>query len=177
MKSSLKLSPQMRETVDALGTFIKYWGFRKLDGQIWCLLYLSKEALQPSEMASYLGVSKASITISVKELLEYSVIEERPVSGQKRSAYASSGDIAEVVRGVLRKRERAILWRIDAACRDLKAEKNKSHRSFKISEEKLKSLTKMNQAAQIFLEDLVGENSLLSVLNIFGDSAKLEGSS
>lgn len=135
----------------AVGDFIQYWGFKKIHGQIWLLLYLCPRPISAMEIAKVLNVSKALVSFAVKDLLEYNVIEfaER---GQKRTQYLKANpDIENVIVNVLKIRETKIIGNVldliervpQINCVDAK---------------RLESLKDMSQTASEFLQFLILSN-------------------
>ncbi len=67
-------TPEVRELARRVGEFIEYWGFKAVQGRIWCYLYLSRRALNSRELAQLAEVSPTLVTQSVQILLQYRVI-------------------------------------------------------------------------------------------------------
>ncbi|MEC7278254.1 MAG: hypothetical protein VXV96_18170 [Bdellovibrionota bacterium] len=111
---------QLVRDVDALcesvGEFIRYWGFKKIHGKIWCHLFLSTQPLDATELIERTEVSKACMSQSLAELLDYQVIEVLDDS-KKKKQYIPNRNILTVITGVLRKREQNILCSIHSQFR------------------------------------------------------------
>lgn len=98
----------------SVGDFIRYWGFRRIHGQIWTLIYLSSEPLSGAELTKSLKVSKALISPALKELEAYNLIERVESENDKTKRYRANPDIFGVIQQVLISREREILQRVSA---------------------------------------------------------------
>lgn len=115
------ISQQLEELSERIGEFIHYWGFKRIHGKIWCHLYLSKHPLDASELIRRVGVSKALVSISLRELLEHDVIAEAGKSHSGTQLYRAMPNLTAVIVQVLKQRERRMLARIQAACLAVKA--------------------------------------------------------
>ena len=58
-----------------IGHFIRYWGFRKIHGEIWSIVYLAKVPLSGIEISRILKVSKALVSPALKELEARGVVK------------------------------------------------------------------------------------------------------
>lgn len=102
----------------AVGDFIRYWGFRRIHGEIWTQVYLSAEPLSGVELTQRLGVSKALVSPALKELIGYRLILEKPEDG-KTKRYLANPDVIGVILEILREREVRLIARIEKAHRQL----------------------------------------------------------
>ena len=91
--NQIKISPELEDLAHQIGEFMEYWGFKKVHGQIWCHLFLSSTPLDASELMSRLGISKALVSISLKELLKYEVIRESGKSDRGTRCYQATEDV------------------------------------------------------------------------------------
>ncbi len=110
-----RVLPELEEFADQVGEFMEYWGFKKIHGQIWCHLYLSTDPMDAAELIRRLGISKALVSISLKDLLEFAVIEESGKSERGTRLYRARDDLAAAILETLRRRERKLMSRISAA--------------------------------------------------------------
>lgn len=114
-KDEKKTLPELEEFANQVGSFMEYWGFKKVHGQIWCHIYLSDMPLDASELMRRLGISKALVSISLKELLDFEVIEEVGKSERGTRLYKAREDLGATILDTLRRRERKMMARILAA--------------------------------------------------------------
>jgi DNA-binding transcriptional regulator GbsR (MarR family) len=114
-KTQGRLPPEIEDLADQIGSFIEYWGFKKVHGQIWCHLSLSLKPLDASELRERLSVSKALVSVSLKELLEFGVIHECGKSERGTRLYRAVDDVMIPIIEILRRRERRMLSRIESA--------------------------------------------------------------
>jgi DNA-binding transcriptional regulator GbsR (MarR family) len=107
--------PELEYLADLVGEFIQYWGFKKIHGKIWLNLYLSDTPLDAAALMKKLKVSKALISISLKDLLDYDVIKEHGLSAEGTRIYIANQDLQSVINQVLRQREKVMMGKIQAA--------------------------------------------------------------
>ena len=112
--------PELEYLADLVGEFIEYWGFKKIHGRIWLNLYLSDCPLDAAALMAKLNVSKALISISIKDLLEFEVIIEHGLSPEGTRIYGANPDLHTVISHVLRQREKVMMGKIQAAFLQLK---------------------------------------------------------
>lgn len=110
-----RMPPEIEDLAQEIGQFMEYWGFKKVHGQIWCHLFLSTNGLDASDLMARLGVSKALVSISLKELQEFQVIEEAGKSERGTRVYCAKPDIVTPIVETIRRRERRMLSRMQAA--------------------------------------------------------------
>lgn len=108
--------------VSAIGEFIEYWGFKRVHGKIWTHIFLSERPLDAADLMKRLKISKALVSISVKDLIEYSVILKSGKSKKGTQTYTANPNLADVITHVLKTRERVLLNRISAAVSELSTE-------------------------------------------------------
>ena len=100
--------------VDGVGSFIEYWGFRKIHGRVWAKIYLSDRPLSTPEIVSSLGVSKALISGALNELMEHKLVVKVGQVKYGGITYISCPNPAEVVQDVIRNRELVLFENIQA---------------------------------------------------------------
>jgi DNA-binding transcriptional regulator GbsR (MarR family) len=150
-----KLCPELQDIAERIGEFTQYWGFKKIHGRIWANLFLSTEPLDASCLMDRLKISKALVSMSVKDMLEYEVILEAGKSGKGTQQYTTNPDITTVILNVLRKRERRMLSQIFASSRLLKELPVKDLKEHKLDAEKVKTLGDMVQCAEDALDAMM----------------------
>lgn len=133
-----------------VGDFIRYWGFRRIHGQIWTLLYLHKNPMGPTELAERLGVSKALISSALDELIEHELIEELEVPDNKKAKlFQAAEDVIGVIQKVLKKRELKMISEAEKAALDFgkTLDKNSEYDS-----ERLAQVIDWTQMAKAYLQ-------------------------
>lgn len=109
------INPQALNVIDGIGDFIEYWGFKKIHGKIWAIIFLAEKPVDAKYIINNLEVSKALVSMSLKDLLAYEVILE---SKEKKSTlhYESNPYMGDVIMNVLMNREARLLSQLKSSC-------------------------------------------------------------
>ncbi len=148
--------PELEELSRGVGEIIEFWGFKQIHGVIWTHLFLSPEPLSASTLVTRLGVSKALMSLSIKELLRHRVI--LPVANErnrKTKFYVANSDLFPVIQEVLENRELRMIANIVARCHHLKASLSSRSESETIAPEKLESMLRLSEEAEFTLRNLL----------------------
>ena len=138
-----------------VGSFMEYWGFKKVHGQIWTHLFLSRTPLDATTLGKRLGVSKGLVSLAVKDLLQYQVIQKSS-KGLKRTVYlVANPQVYKVICGVLMQRERKILEEVLGQVRVLREQPGSGPGSEMISSQRLEELESMTETAKDFVDLLI----------------------
>jgi len=98
---------EIREsTMEAMGRITSFWGFSKIMGQMYGLLYLSSKPLTLDEMSESISVSKGNVSINIRALERWNMVKPVWVKGDRKDYYEAETDFWKIVRGVLREREK-----------------------------------------------------------------------
>jgi HTH-type transcriptional regulator, glycine betaine synthesis regulator len=99
---------------DAIGRLIEFWGFKRNMGRIWTVLYLSNKPLSARDLQERLHLSAGSVSMTVKELARWGVIQRVWIQGERRDYFEPESNLWKMVSRVLQERERTeILQAID----------------------------------------------------------------
>jgi DNA-binding transcriptional regulator GbsR (MarR family) len=155
---------QLNRLADQIGGFIEYWGFKKIHGQIWTHLYLSPTPLSAQDLIARLKVSKALISLSMKDLVDYRLVIQTDESLERKNKfYYANPDVFDVIRNVLETRETHMLRRaaeefavLNTMCSEPVDPPLKGPAPTPIAElERLQSLGEMIHGAQTALKQLI----------------------
>jgi len=134
---------EFRRLSQLIGEFMEYWGFKKIHGRIWVLIYLSDHPVDASEIMKRFKISKALVSITIKDLLEYEVIFETGPSEQGTRTYLANPNVANVIQKVLLKREKVLLNQIKTAFQRLDQVPKLEMEKQRINHNNLKNLEKL----------------------------------
>lgn len=157
-----KVPPEMQELSDQIGSFIEYWGFKKIHGQIWTHIFLADEPIDATTLGKRLNVSKALISLAIHDLLKYDVVQVVG-KGSRRILYQSNPDLIKVICSVLRMRERKMLAQIMSSYKNLTKLCDKDRSTNKLCYEKTQALGEMIEAAEQTLDALIASDLHLEV--------------
>ncbi|MHB8880311.1 MAG: GbsR/MarR family transcriptional regulator [Thermodesulfovibrionales bacterium] len=92
--------------MEAMGRITSFWGFSKIMGQLYGLLYLSPNPLTLDEMSESLSISKGNVSINIRALERWNMVRTVWVKGDRKDYYEAETDFWKIVKGVLREREK-----------------------------------------------------------------------
>ena len=151
MSHSTSPSPKTLELADKVGQFIEYWGFKQVHGRIWALLFLSKSPLDANYLIDSLKISKALVSMSLKDLIHYKVILEVEKEKPGTQKYSVNPQIADVILDVLMNRELVMLEEIQKCFQGLEEQQDKKTDET-IDPERMAELGEMVQMAHFILK-------------------------
>ena len=143
---------RLQKLSDGVGQFIRYWGFRKIHGEIWTVIYLSTEPLSGIEIGKMLEVSKALISPALKELEAEGLILQTKSENSKTKRYIAQEDVIKIIQGVLKRREIPMIEKIQQHHADLSLQSKEGE---SIHLERLEKMGMMIQTAQMGLATLL----------------------
>ncbi len=143
---------KIKQLSTQIGHFIRYWGFRKIHGEIWTLVYLSDKPLSGVEICSLLKVSKALISPALKQLEDEGLIKQILSENSKTKRYEAEEDVLKIILGVLQRREKPLLEKIKKHYEGIRNQPN----NFKnLKEHRIETLGLMIQMAQLVLNQIL----------------------
>lgn len=149
---------QLKLLSESVGDFIRYWGFRRIHGQIWTQVFLSKTSLSGVELTQRLGVSKALISPALSELEAYGLIVMTE-DGKKTKRYSAAPDVIPVIKDILKEREAKIIAEAKNNFNALhKIHEKKSDQDSVIEKGRLEELGEMISLAQFALNFIIGQS-------------------
>lgn len=90
-----------RTFIEAGGHATQSFGFGRILGQLFALLYLSPKPMCLDDIAKELGVSKASVSTTVRQLQSWSAVKRVWVKGDRKDYYEAETDFNAVLRNGL----------------------------------------------------------------------------
>lgn len=106
------LKSKIKDLSTLVGHFIRFWGFRKIHGEIWTVIYLSKLPLSGSEICGVLKVSKALVSPALRELEAEGLISKVGSENSKTKRYEAVENVMIIIRSVLKRREKPMIDKI-----------------------------------------------------------------
>ncbi len=93
-------------TMETMGRITSFWGFSKIMGQLYGLLYLSPAPLTLDQMAEDIAVSKGNVSINIRALERWNMVRQVWVKGDRKDYYEAETDFWKIMRGVMKEREK-----------------------------------------------------------------------
>ena len=159
-----KQQAHLKAMAATVGDFIRYWGFRRIHGQLWTLIYLSKDPLSGAELLRMLNVSKALVSPALSELLDYKLIRVIATDGRTKK-YTANPEVFQVIRNILQQREKKLLENAQKHYEKLDTfEGHQYDQNSRIEHDRLDALGEMISAAGFALDVVIksSENDPLS---------------
>jgi HTH-type transcriptional regulator, glycine betaine synthesis regulator len=101
----------LHEVADAVGSLMEFWGFKRVMGRVWALLYLRGEELSAAEVCEQLSISAGAASMALSELEHWAVVRRIRRPGDRREYFEAETDIWKMISRVLRERELAQIER------------------------------------------------------------------
>ncbi len=107
-KSDVRVRAQLLEAEDRFiaswGRMGSVWGISRTMAEVHALLYITGVPMCTDEVMERLGVSRGNVSMSVRALLEWSVIEKVRVPGDRKEYYQAEQDVWSMLRAIARER-------------------------------------------------------------------------
>lgn len=107
--------------LDAVGSAIEFWGFKRVFGHVWAWLYLVAEERTAADIGERLGLSKAAVSTALAELERWGCVHRVRPPGDRRERLLAESDVWRMVSRVFREREmrkiEQTLQRLDGSVR------------------------------------------------------------
>ena len=95
----------LHEVADAVGALMEFWGFKRVMGRVWALLYLRGDALSASELCDQLSISSGAASMALADLEHWAVVRRIRRPGDRREYFEAETDVWKMISRVLRERE------------------------------------------------------------------------
>ena len=82
------------------------WGVNRTVAQIHALLYISGRPMHAEEIADTLGVARSNVSTSIRELQSWNLVRLVHLSGDRRDHFETSTEVWELLRTIVRERQR-----------------------------------------------------------------------
>jgi DNA-binding transcriptional regulator GbsR (MarR family) len=108
--ATLTLAEQMdelsKEFINDLGRVADFFGFNRLMGQLYAVLFLSPDPLTLDEMVKRLDSSKGNVSINIRNLERWGLVRQIYKWADRKNYYEAEIDIWKAISGILQERER-----------------------------------------------------------------------
>jgi DNA-binding transcriptional regulator GbsR (MarR family) len=93
---------------DQIGLLMGFFGFKRIHGRVWAILFLAEAPLPASEIRRRLGISVGATSMALGELRRWGAVREVR-AGSRSLHYEPETNIWRLVSRVLQDRERRLL--------------------------------------------------------------------
>ena len=102
----MELTPTVSRFVLHWGEMGTRWGVNRTVAQIHALLFIAGRPLHADEIVETLAVARSNVSTSLRELQGWSLVRLVHVNGDRRDHFETSADVWELMRTVVRERQR-----------------------------------------------------------------------
>lgn len=95
-----------REFINNLGRVADFFGFNRLMGQLYAVLFLSPDPLTLDDMVDKLKSSKGNVSINIRALERWGLVRQIYKWADRKNYYEAETDIWKAISGILQERER-----------------------------------------------------------------------
>jgi len=100
------LSPLVRSFVSHFGEMGSRWGINRTVGQIYALIFVSPEPLNADDIADALEFSRSNVSMGLKELQAWRLVNLRHQPGDRREYFDAPTDAWDIFRTLAEERRR-----------------------------------------------------------------------
>ena len=100
------MSPYVQSFVMHIGEMGSRWGLNRTLGQMCGLLYVVPTPLNADEIAETLNISRSNVSMGLKELKGWRLVQPASVPGDRREYWTTSKDVWELSRVLAEERRR-----------------------------------------------------------------------
>lgn len=151
---ALKAKPlpiEIYQLEEAVGDFMQYWGFKKIHGRIWVHLYTSAKPLDTEQLMKRLKVSKGLMSLAMRDLLHYSVIQQCATGKHGTVFYNANEDLQNIIFNVLKSREVQMLFSTKSILEKLAQTKDAELEKNQLDRQRINSILNLTSSASELL--------------------------
>lgn len=100
------MNPKIEAFVMHCGEMGSRWGFNRTIGQMCGLIVISKEPLSAVSISEALNISRGNVSMGIKELQAWRLIQVQHKPGDRKEYYAPAGDIWQMAQRVFEERRK-----------------------------------------------------------------------
>lgn len=102
----MELTPTLSRFVLHWGEMGTRWGVNRTVSQIHALLYITGRPMHAEEIADTLGVARSNVSNSIRELQGWNLVKLVHIAGDRRDHFETATHVWELLRTIVRERQR-----------------------------------------------------------------------
>ncbi|WP_083704632.1 GbsR/MarR family transcriptional regulator [Motiliproteus sp. MSK22-1] len=102
----MTISPMIESFVFHFGEMGSRWGFNRTVGQMYALMVVSDKPINANEIAEVLNISRGNVSMGIKELQSWQLIQLHHYPGDRKEYYSPKGDIWDMANTVFEERRK-----------------------------------------------------------------------
>lgn len=138
---------------DAIGDVIEHWGFRKVLGRVWTVLFVAAEPLPAAAIGDRLQMSSGATSMALTELQRWGVVKRVWRPGERKEFFEAETDFWRMISKVFSERERLI-------AQSVRDRLEKALETLESAEQGPEVRTRMDRIGRLLAFVVVAENAL-----------------
>ena len=118
----MNTAPSISRFVLHWGEMGARWGVNRTVAQIHALLFITGRPMNADELCEKLAVARSNVSTSLRELQSWGLVRLVHLSADRRDHYETSGEVWDLMRTIVRERQRREIAPTIGVLRDLLAE-------------------------------------------------------
>lgn len=106
MPNLAQLPPLNRQFIAHFGEMGSKWGINRTVGQMYALIFISQRPLNADEIGEMLSFSRSNVSMGLKELQGWRLVQLRHQPGDRREYFEAPADVWEIFRVLAEERRR-----------------------------------------------------------------------
>ena len=102
----MQMTPMIESFVMHFGEMGSRWGFNRTVGQMYALLVVCEEPLSAQQIADALSISRGNVSMGLKELQSWRLVQQHHVAGDRKDYYQSAGTVWDMANRVIEERRK-----------------------------------------------------------------------
>lgn len=102
----MRMTPMIESFVCHFGEMGSRWGFNRTVGQIYALLVINQQPLSANDIGELLGISRGNVSMGLKELHSWQLVQTTHRPGDRKDYYQSRGSIWDMANRVFEERRK-----------------------------------------------------------------------
>ncbi len=102
----MQLSPLVQAFVLHFGEMGSRWGINRTVGQIYALLFVAQRPLNADDLVIGLGLSRGSVSMGLKELQSWNLVQMHHQPGDRREYFSTPDDVWQIMRTLVEERKK-----------------------------------------------------------------------
>lgn len=102
----MEISPNIQAFVFHFGEMGSRWGFNRTVGQMYALLVVNEAPLCANDLAAALNISRGNVSMGLKELQSWRLVQVSHVPGDRKEYYRVTGSIWDMANTIFEERKK-----------------------------------------------------------------------
>ena len=105
-ENAIELDNVSTTFIQHFGEMGSRWGINRTVGQMYALLVIEEQPLNPDQIAATLSLSRSNVSMGIKELNAWNLLRTAPRPGDRKTYYTTPDDIWEIARTLIAERRK-----------------------------------------------------------------------